>query len=582
MVETSESYKANLLNKMYSFFNYDRKREEEKRERDEFTVDEAINRMGFGPFQVLITVFCGLIWVADAMELMILAILSPIVKCQWDLSSIEEALITSIVFLGLMIGVLFWGLLNDIIGRKSSLLLVDISVVLCGLLSAVPVSMDDRREFGYPWLLFWRFGVGFSSGGTLQVMTYYAEFLPQKGRGIWLVMIAMWWTIGGIFCSVLAMLVLGVWHLNWHWFLGMCAAPMSVVLLLFPLVPESARFYLVKGKKDKARKVLEYIAKVNCQKLPPGKLIFKEEKDDCKPGADISKSSSMSESSECQKFGEEKLDTQKKETFKQYEGSEDETEAVAEDDQLDAERKLLQESKDESRQNSSKRNKRSSKLADEAKKFSLLFSNRMWITTLLLSFIWFGCAWSYYGVIILTTSMLSSDTTHCSTHNNISSNSTSECRELDTGDYTKILYESLAEFPGLIFTFVIIELIGRKKTMAVEFLMAAGAFLLLLICVSKLVLTSFLFIVRAVVAGVFQVVFVYTPEVYPTNARALGLGVCNTAARLGGILTPIVGQVLYEANDYISIGLYAGLCILFAIFSLLLPIETKGRPLQDQ
>ena len=74
-----------------------------------YTVDYAIEKMGFGPFQILITVFCGLILLADAMELMLLSILSPAVKCQWNLTNTEEALITSIVFLGAFFGEIFWG-----------------------------------------------------------------------------------------------------------------------------------------------------------------------------------------------------------------------------------------------------------------------------------------------------------------------------------------------------------------------------------------------------------------------------------------------------------------------------------------
>lgn len=83
-----------------------------------YTVDDAIEKLGFGPFQIIIFFFCGLLWLADAMELMILSILSPAVKCQWDLSSMEEAIITSVVFVGALIGSLFWGVFGDIFGRK--------------------------------------------------------------------------------------------------------------------------------------------------------------------------------------------------------------------------------------------------------------------------------------------------------------------------------------------------------------------------------------------------------------------------------------------------------------------------------
>ncbi len=56
-------------------------------------------------------------------------------------------------------------------------------------------------------------------------------------------------------------------------------------------------------------------------------------------------------------------------------------------------------------------------------------------------------------------------------------------------------------------------------------------------------LTIFLFIIRAFATGVFQAIYVYTPEVYPTRVRAFALGVCSAAARLGAISTPYIAQV---------------------------------------
>ena len=56
-------------------------------------------------------------------------------------------------------------------------------------------------------------------------------------------------------------------------------------------------------------------------------------------------------------------------------------------------------------------------------------------------------------------------------------------------------------------------------------------------------LTVFLFVCRALIAGAFQALYVYTPEVYPTRVRALGLGISSTVGRIGGIISPYIAQV---------------------------------------
>lgn len=54
-----------------------------------------------------------------------------------------------------------------------------------------------------------------------------------------------------------------------------------------------------------------------------------------------------------------------------------------------------------------------------------------------------------------------------------------------------------------------------------------------------------LFLARGIIAGVFQAAYVYTPEVYPTSLRAVGVGSCSAMARLGAMVTPYVAQVIY-------------------------------------
>lgn len=55
---------------------------------------------------------------ADAMEMMILSILSPALVCEWQINSFEQAMITTCVFSGMVISSSFWGYICDRYGRR--------------------------------------------------------------------------------------------------------------------------------------------------------------------------------------------------------------------------------------------------------------------------------------------------------------------------------------------------------------------------------------------------------------------------------------------------------------------------------
>jgi MFS family permease len=190
-----------------------------------------------------------------------------------------------------------------------------------------------------------------------------------------------------------------------------------------------------------------------------------------------------------------------------------------------------------------------------------------------------GCAWIYYGVVILTTSIFHGSN-HCFSETQNTSNDT-QCDELSNSSYLNIFWTSVAEVPGLVVTIIIIEVLGRKKTMALEFSLTMVGFLLLFICSTPIVTTLFLFITRAFATGVFQAVYVYTPEVYPTNIRASAMGFHTAAARVGALLTPFNAQVLFHSSDIAAVSLYAASCLIMVISSVLLPIETKGKSMKD-
>ena len=53
--------------------------------------------------------------------------------------------------------------------------------------------------------------------------------------------------------------------------------------------------------------------------------------------------------------------------------------------------------------------------------------------------------------------------------------------------------------------------------------------------------TVFSLIGKGAATGVFNGLYLYTTELFPTEVRNIGLGVVNTAARVSGIAAPYVG-----------------------------------------
>uniref|UniRef100_A0A2S2QL72 Synaptic vesicle 2-related protein n=1 Tax=Sipha flava TaxID=143950 RepID=A0A2S2QL72_9HEMI len=61
-----------------------------------YTVAQAVDAFGFGKFQVKLSLFTGLCWMADSMETTILSILSPTLHYEWQITLFQEALVTTV------------------------------------------------------------------------------------------------------------------------------------------------------------------------------------------------------------------------------------------------------------------------------------------------------------------------------------------------------------------------------------------------------------------------------------------------------------------------------------------------------
>ncbi|XP_063534120.1 synaptic vesicle 2-related protein [Cydia strobilella] len=230
---------------------------------DTFTVTQAVNALGFGWFQVKLSLCTGLCWMADSMEMTILSILSPALHCEWNISKYQQALTTTVVFLGMMLSSTFWGNISDRYGRKTALSMCGVLLFYYGLLSAIAPN--------FLWLLFLRGLVGFAIGCVPQSVTLYAEFLPTKQRAKCVVLLDCFWALGACLEVALALVVMPT--LGFHWLLALSTIPLLIFAFICPWLPESARFHVASGHPDKALSTLEQIAADNGRPMLLGRLV---------------------------------------------------------------------------------------------------------------------------------------------------------------------------------------------------------------------------------------------------------------------------------------------------------------------
>ena len=229
----------------------------------QMTIDEALARGGAGRFQKRLLGIFGLVWAADAMQVIAVGFAAPSVAATFGLERPAALQIGTLFFLGMFVGAFVFGRVADRFGRRNVLLLTVAADAVFGLASVFAPSFE--------MLLILRFLTGVAVGGTLPVdYALMAEFLPPKNRGRWLVMLEGFWAVGTIMVAVTAWLAASYGaQAPWRWIFLVAALPALIGIFLRLWVPESPMYLIRKGDKAGAKAVIDRVLVTNgMQPLP--------------------------------------------------------------------------------------------------------------------------------------------------------------------------------------------------------------------------------------------------------------------------------------------------------------------------
>ncbi|MEV0787445.1 sugar porter family MFS transporter [Streptomyces sp. NPDC050423] len=174
------------------------------------------------------------------------------IKDDFHLNSFEQSSIVSVLLIGAMLGAMGAGRMADRLGRRKTLAIEGL-VFLVG--TAILVFAP-----GYVTLLIGRVVLGLAVGAaSATVPIYLSEVSPTELRGRFLTLNQLMITIG-ILISYLVNLVFagsGEWRAMFA--VGAIPALLMVAGTVW-LLPESPQWLILKGRADKARKVIESVS----------------------------------------------------------------------------------------------------------------------------------------------------------------------------------------------------------------------------------------------------------------------------------------------------------------------------------
>jgi len=189
---------------------------------------------------------------------------------QFHLSTHQQELVTTAVVVGEVAGAVAGGWLANQFGRKRCMVAVAASYAVFAVLGALSVSI--------PMLLLARLLLGLTVGVSVVVVpVFVAESAPRTVRGALLVAYQVA-TVAGIIVGYLAAYALAGSH-SWRWMLGLAAIPSLLVLAIVVRLPDTARWYVLKGRLDEARRTLAAIepdADVDAEIADMGKAVAEE------------------------------------------------------------------------------------------------------------------------------------------------------------------------------------------------------------------------------------------------------------------------------------------------------------------
>jgi MFS transporter, putative metabolite:H+ symporter len=193
-----------------------------------------------------------------------------------------------------------------------------------------------------------------------------------------------------------------------------------------------------------------------------------------------------------------------------------------------------------------------------------LFTPGLLPRTLLLSTLWLGLSFGYYGVFTWLRPIFVGQGVEV------------------LATYWFLIVLAAAQLPGYALAAYSLERFGRRPTLAAFLFVSAAASTLFAVSTVPAVVVGASLLLSASLLGAWGALYALTPESYPTEVRATGMGVMGATARAGGIVAAQLGGVLLTLSFPLALGVYALSLGVAGAAALGLRDDPRGRALRDR
>ncbi|MFE4351680.1 MFS transporter [Peribacillus butanolivorans] len=203
-------------------------------------------------FHMKLTIFTAGGPFLDGYILSIVAMALIPLNQSFEINGLWNGLLGSSALIGIFIGGIIFGYLTDRVGRESMYRLDLIAFLVLSILQIFATNVEQ--------LFIIRVLLGIAIGADYPIATsLLTEFAPKKYRGKMIGFLTISWYLGATVAYFAGYFLLNLGPDAWKWMLGSSAIPTIIVILMRLNTPESPRWLLSKGQKEKALRIMKNI-----------------------------------------------------------------------------------------------------------------------------------------------------------------------------------------------------------------------------------------------------------------------------------------------------------------------------------